>query len=340
MPASHLLVVEDDPAVALHLDRMVSRLGYRATLATSIEAAFAAVEREVPDLVLMDVGLPGAVDGIEAAALLRRRHTLPLVFLTGHTDDATLERAKLTDPYGYLAKPFDETSLRLVVEVALNRFAADRRLEREILEIGDRERARIGQDLHDGLGQILGGVAFLAKTVEERLVARGAEEAAESSRLVKHVEQGVAEVRRIARGLFPRELETQGLASALRELAAQTAEVYRVVCTAEVTEVDELAGEPAEAARHLYRIAQEAVSNALKHGRAGRIEIRLARHERRLALSVADDGVGIRSGSGGNGMGLHLMRYRAQVLGGSLIVEAGSPQGTIVTCWCPWRPAA
>lgn len=336
MPESHLLVVEDDPAVALHIERMVSRLGYRPTLAASSEAAFAAVEGEIPDLVLMDIGLPGPMDGIDTAIRLRRRSTVPVVFLTGYTDDATLERAKATDPYGYLAKPFDETSLRFVVEVALNRFAADQRLEREILEIGDRERARIGQDLHDGLGQILGGVAFLAKTLEEKLAARGAEEAVEASRLVKLLEQGVSEARRIARGLFPRELESQGLANALKDLAALTAEVYRVVCT---VEVDDLETEQAEVARHLYRIAQEAVSNALKHGRAGRIEIRLARDERWLSLTVADDGSGIGSASGSNGMGLHLMRYRAQVLGGSLAIEEIAPHGTLVRCSCPRRPA-
>lgn len=205
------------------------------------------------------------------------------------------------------------------------------RLERAVLEIGERERRAVGRDLHDGLGQHLTGTALVAQALSGRLAGRGDPEAAEARKIVTLVEQGIEQTRSLARGLLLAEIEREGLSEALRQLAAATSAQSRVDCTFR----DEGAAALGDGgtATHLYRIAQEAVRNAVRHGKAAHIEISLVERDDGVLLSIRDDGVGF-AGSGDKpaGLGLQIMDHRADIIGAAFDVAARPGGGTLVTC--------
>ena len=214
-----------------------------------------------------------------------------------------------------------------------------KRLEREILEISDRERRRIGQDLHDGLCQHLAGIELMSQVLHQKLAGRSKANAGRAREIARHVREAINQTRSLARGLAPVTLESEGLASAVRELAGNAEKMFGLACRVECMEVTPDIG--TDIATHLYRIAQEAVSNAVKHGKATEIRIRLESKADRLTLSVLDNGRGIpkvlpRS----DGMGLRIMRYRAGMIGGLLSVEKNPGGGTLVCCSVPTRGVA
>ena len=215
-----------------------------------------------------------------------------------------------------------------------------RRLEREIIEVSDREQARIGQDLHDSLCQKLVSLAFDTNSMAERLATRSAPETEAAGQMTVLLDDLITEARAVARGLFPVQLESDGLASALEHLAAMVSSRSKVECRVECAAPVPLRDNAV--ATHLYRIAQEAVTNAVKHSRASQILIFLRTREGRIELCVTDNGVGIpASPAPTGGMGLYTMDYRARTIGGTLSVERGPNGGTVVSCLAPqsseWR---
>lgn len=206
-----------------------------------------------------------------------------------------------------------------------------RRLEQEILEISEQERRRIGQDLHDGLGQMLTGIGLISKALERRLRAADepeADSAAEVAELIKEADQ---QARGLARGLVPVELDANGLSTALQRLAANAERLFSIVCTFEPVGISQLNDNTT--ATHLYRIAQEAVSNAVKHGRATRVTIALASGDDRVRLRIQDNGVGFPDVPGETqGMGVRIMHYRARIIGGTLDIRDDPAGGTVITC--------
>jgi signal transduction histidine kinase len=225
--------------------------------------------------------------------------------------------------------------------------AGARQLEQKILDISDAERRRIGQDLHDGLGQQLTGVAFLSKALQQRLAAKALPEAEDATKIASLVSESIGQSRALAKGLAPLGLEDGGLPVALNQLAASTTSVFGLRCTCRCdsdVEVADLA-----IATQLYRIAQEAVNNAIRHGKAKHVMLNLGDDGRRLRLSVEDDGIGIAaadalSGAGASedpanrdGLGLQIMRFRARMIGGSLEVSRRNGGGTLVLCVAPLR---
>ncbi|MFW6161383.1 MAG: PAS domain-containing protein [Planctomycetota bacterium] len=211
-----------------------------------------------------------------------------------------------------------------------------KRLENEIAALSDREQRRIGRDLHDTLGQQLTGMLFVLDQLEADLHDRGLPEAEEVTKAVEMLEQSIEQTRALARGLSPVMDEPGGLTSALAELAESVEAQFGITCRFEAPE--DLLVTDNDAAVNLYRIAQEAVSNAIRHGKANEIRIRLARNEGRGCLAVHDDGVGIApDATDGGGMGLHIMPHRAKSLGGRLDVQPDAERGTVVTCTFPTR---
>jgi PAS domain S-box-containing protein len=209
-------------------------------------------------------------------------------------------------------------------------------LEREILEISDQERRRIGQDLHDGLCQHLAGIELMSQVLQQKLSPKSKADASRAGEIARHVRDAISQTRSLARGLSPVTLESEGLTSALHELAANTEKIFGLACRVECPEV--VPSYAAAVGTHLYRIAQEAVSNAIKHGKASEILIRLELAGERMVLSIADNGKGIPKVLPRNsGMGLHIMEYRAGMIGGLLSVERNAAGGTSVLCAVPVR---
>jgi signal transduction histidine kinase len=208
-------------------------------------------------------------------------------------------------------------------------------LEREILQVADQEKERLGRDLHDGLCQTLAGISALSATLSRRLAA-GSDAAAapDAAEITTLLHAAIGEARDLARGLGPLGLETGGLHAALMTLAVSLERQFGVTCTIECPRPPVRLSH--EVASHLFRIAQEGANNALTHGRAERIEISLSRKERQGVLSVQDDGGGLpEEASQRDGVGLHTMAYRANLIGGSLEVCRRTPRGTAICCTFP-----
>ncbi len=206
-----------------------------------------------------------------------------------------------------------------------------RRLEAEILMASEGEQQRIGHDLHDTLGQHLTGTAFLCKVLQRKLIDGKSPQAAEAAGIEHLVNEAVALTRSLARGLSPIGLKEDNLINSLRQLCGNVQDMFGVSCKLNAPQKMRLLD--MAMATNLYRIAQEAINNALRHGKARNIEVNLVRNEGSLLLAVQDDGVGLPKGAPHKGgMGLKIMNYRANTIGGSLHVQSPRTGGTHVTC--------
>jgi two-component system CheB/CheR fusion protein len=205
-----------------------------------------------------------------------------------------------------------------------------RQLERDVVEVASLEQRRIGQDLHDTVGQELTALNLLARDLAETLGT----DPAHATKLVEQMEQGLQrsqqELRAVLRGLLPVAVDGEGLMAALTDLVSRTQQEGKVTCTFDCPEPVSLADNLT--ATQLYLIAQEAVHNALKHGKPRNIRISLqANHV--LFLRVQDDGVGMPTGPPANvGLGLRILRNRAAIIGANLTIESAEPTGVVVTC--------
>ena len=209
-------------------------------------------------------------------------------------------------------------------------------LEEAILDISAREQQRIAQDLHDGLGQHLTGIAFMSKVLEEKLSDQSLPEAAEAAKIVKMVNQAIDNTRQLARGLHPVTAEPLGLVSALRKWASEVEQLFHIRCSFQCEKAFPI--HDVNLATHLYRIAQEAVNNAIRHGKSRNITIRLAGRNGTGTLTIQDDGEGFTHKQASQpGVGLSIMNYRADMVGGSLKVQPNEGRGITVTCMFPIR---
>lgn len=206
-----------------------------------------------------------------------------------------------------------------------------RELEQEILEISNREQRRLGSDLHDGLGQELTGLSLLLKGLEVQVSREAPQYTSQITKITDLLARAIQSTRSLARGLAPVNLERGGLPEALKHLAARCTDMYSLQCTfgngsQKLPDLEE------GAATHLYRIAQEATTNAARYARARSIAIDLRSTARKLQLSIADDGIGLSAGlaQGRPGMGLKIMEYRARMLGGTINFEEPGPGTRIV----------
>ena len=213
-------------------------------------------------------------------------------------------------------------------------------LEKKILRISEEEQHRIGQDIHDDLCQQLAAIGCLAKVSHQTLARSHHPEAANLAEIVRLITNANTRAREMSRGLMPVVLDAAGLMDALDELASSTERVFRVSCPFRCDPPVQVTDNTA--AIQLYRIAQEAVANALKHSKADRIEMSLALEGGQIVLTVRDNGVGIpdHSPGKGTGMGLLTMNHRARMLGGTLTVEEDGFGGTVVKCSVPVPPPA
>ncbi len=210
-----------------------------------------------------------------------------------------------------------------------------KRLEKDILDVSDRGQRQVGRELHDSVGQQLTGIAFMTKALEQKLAAKSPDEAADLTQISKLVKEAMEQARDLAKGLHPVDLDAGGLASSLEELAEATQKLFGIRCTFKCDRPVEL--KDTEVAVHLYRMTQEAITNAIKHGKAKNIQMALAYGKNESTLMVKNDGLDFPKASRakGRGMGLQIMGHRAEIIGGSLDIHKAAGGGTIVTCRFP-----
>ncbi len=205
------------------------------------------------------------------------------------------------------------------------------RLENEVLNIGAREQQRIGQELHDELGQELTGLGYLAKSLHQRLDSQELSEAEMAAEVAQGIPLALRRVQGIVKNLVPPEIGDGQLVQALQTLASNVEDRAGISCCVESDQPEVFCD--THRAIHLYRIAQEAANNAVKHGQARNIVVELETDRQRIILRVRDDGIGF-SGEDDrpSGFGLRIMRYRARICGGQLDVQSSADEGTLVTC--------
>ncbi len=206
------------------------------------------------------------------------------------------------------------------------------RLQKELLETSERVQRRIGNDLHDGLGQHLTGTALAGQVLGQKLAGRALPEAAEADRLVELIQEAIELTRTLARSLHPIEMQTGRLVDNFQELAANASDRFKVSCQFECHPAAPLLD--MNVATHLYRIAQEAITNAVRHGKARHINICLDSTAHEIDLAIIDDGIGLpENARNGDGLGLRIMAYRASMMGATFNIERlSSLRGTRVTC--------
>jgi PAS domain S-box-containing protein len=212
---------------------------------------------------------------------------------------------------------------------------ARRQLEREVLEVSNREQQRIGNDLHDGLGQELTGIALLLRGLENRAEREAPALSPSIEEVALLVNDAIFTTRALARGLSPVTFDRGGLSLALEELARRLSTIFHIDVRCEADDTLDRGLESVNAL-HLYRIAQEAVTNAAQHGNSSRVRIELRCDGDRGLLCIEDNGSGFNPAmQQSKGLGLRIMHYRAQMMAGSLRIESERARGTVVSCWFP-----
>jgi PAS domain S-box-containing protein len=278
-------------------------------------------------------------DVLVLVTLLRDSFDNIIGWLSSVTDITRLKQAEAA-----LRKSHEELETRVQERTAdlssansqlQSAMAERRRLEHELLDITEKERRRIGLDLHDDLGQKLSGVALMAKGLELRLSKqKRSEDAKEAAKIHRLIEQAMHHASDVARDLAMLDTRHTDLPGALTELAAHAKDAFRISCR--FTSGDHVPPLETNVVRQLYKITQEAVTNAIKHGKAKRVGITLASDAVKLTLTIRNSGNPFPSIATRNaGMGLRIMKYRANLIDAAVEIQAGRPSGTIVTCSVP-----
>ncbi len=266
----------------------------------------------------------------DLAALVGKRDSIPLEFEGRHADGSRLAVAGVLSRFAVAG---NNRYLAVLQDVSERKA-----LERAILEAANREQYRIGNDLHDGLGQELTGIALMLKGVATRMAKEHPAVLPDIDSIARLVSNAVESTRALARGLSPVNLERGGLIDALEGLAmhardlygTQVSFVHRLRSTAQIS---------AELGNHFYRIAQEAVTNAVRHGQAHNIAIQLGVSRGKIRMSIADDGRGLPVDAlDAPGMGLKIMQHRARISGGTVHFESPAGGGMRIVCECPLQP--
>jgi signal transduction histidine kinase len=347
-----VLVVEDEAIVARDIAMQLVELGYEvAGIASHAEQALSLVGQLAPDLVLMDIQIGGPSDGIAAAETIRQQYALPVVFITAYSADEILARAKLTEPYGYILKPFTDRELRVTLTMALYKHQAEAKLltsarqlqalSRRVLEVQELERRRVAMELHDELGQALTAIKInlqLSQRLKEQALAELNQES------IRIVEDALQQVRRLATTLRPSMLDDLGLAPALNWMAEQSAGRGGFSVNFHHVRAQSRLAPDIETA--CFRIVQEALTNITRHAQAERVEISLRREGEEMVLSVQDDGLGFdiegmrQRARQGASLGVLGMQERASLIGGQLSIRSVPGSGSTVQLTCPWRTQA
>jgi signal transduction histidine kinase len=341
----NILGIEDSVADAHRLRAILNKVpcfDFELRHVGQLGDGLAALLEDEYDVVLLDLMLPDSI-GLETVDRVHRAAPFtPIIVLTNTDDEFDAVEAVRRGAQDYLFKarldgPLVSRAIAYAIERkqaerVLNESIAQRQvLEAEVLNVSTREQQRIGQDLHDSVGQQLTGLSYMASSLAKGLATRSLPEAADAQMIVDGIQAALTEVRNAIRGLAPVEVDAEGLMVALNRLVTSTEERFGVECR--FTCNGPVPVEDNSTATHLYRIAQEALHNAVKHAHADHVVVSLGRDKNQLVLEVSDDGTGLNGQSrSDSGMGLHIMHYRARMIAATLDVSSSEESGTAVTC--------
>lgn len=338
-----MLIVDDDEGLLILMAEVLRDEGYQVATADSAKTARESLLSHTPDLMLLDLKLKDGDGPTLVDSLQKEKALVPFVIVTGQGDEKAAVAVMKQGALDYVMKDtglidrLPERVRRALSSVEQQKALAaaqseHRRLEREVLAVGERERHAIGADLHDGLGQQLTAIELTCALLKAD-AARYPDLAKGLDQMGKMLREAIAQTRFLARGLVPVGSEPDALQNGLMELASRITALGKVKCVFECP-APVLISDPFVAG-HLYRIAQEAANNAIKHANARRVSIRLAEADRSLLLSIVDDGAGLAGQAPGIGLGV--MQHRAKVIGAALQIESRKGQGVSIICRWP-RP--
>jgi signal transduction histidine kinase len=329
-----VFVVDDDRGLLRLIEKRLAAEGFQIATAASGAEALAWLSQNSADLLLLDLKL----QDIEGKELINHLATIgrsvPFIIITGQGDERVAVEMMKRGALDYLIKDMQFAEfIPVVARRALSQIEKDRRLkqlEKEILDVSESEQRRIGRDLHDGLGQHLTALELLSQSLISQLKTAAPKLVPPAQEIARQIRQTITQTRLLSHNLSPVPLEADGLMLALSELAEGTTAMSLTTCT--FTCVGKVLIDDSIVATHLYRIAQETVNNALKHSKAKEIQISLSTTSGNIRMSIEDDGCGLPPERSTKGLGLNVMRYRAQLIGASLDVLSEPGDGVQIVC--------
>ena len=345
-PALHVLVVDDDEGLSLLVTDSLREAGLEATTVQSGARALESIAECRPGLMLLDLKL----NDLSGPALLKRLKdmeiSVPFIIVTGQGDERVAVEMMKEGALDYLIKDTGMLDrLPVVVKRAIEKLERDQALsvarlallesEKQILSVSEMERQRIGADLHDNLGQQLTAIELLCHSLREDLKKHKRLES-QMGQICRFLQEAVAQTRQLARGLMPVPLDAGGLAVGLAEMVRRMGQ-GPVQC-------DFIYKSPVEirdnsVANHLFHIAQEAVNNAMKHSKAGKLVVTLAQDGGVIRLQIEDNGRGFpKTKDAAEGIGLQIMRHRANVIGAKFETKSASGKGVQISCTLQTSP--
>jgi len=338
-PPPKVLVVDDDEGLGILATESLREAGIEAAAVQSAAAALESLRRNLPDLVLLDLEL----NDLSGPALLKRLNdeniAVPFIIVTGQGDERVAVEMMKLGALDYLIKDAGMLDrLPMVVKRAAEKLERERVLasvrsalvesEKKILSVSEEERQRIGADLHDNLGQRLTAIELHCHSLKEDLHGQPALEV-QMGNICRYLQEAVAQARQLARGLMPVPLDgglADGLAEMVRRMSHGSTQC-EFICSSPV-DVKDLA-----VSNQLFRIAQEAVNNAMKHARAKKVTVTLSENQEALQLWIEDNGTGLpKTKKRAPGLGLQLMRHRANVIGATLETKSSPGKGLKIIC--------
>lgn len=338
-------MVDDDEGLLILIAETLREQGHEVATASSAKTARESLDRSKPDLMILDLKLQDGSGPALAAELQRDDARVPFIVVTGQGDEKVAVEVMKQGALDYVIKDTRLLDrLPAVVQRALAAIAQQqalvaaqaehKRLEREILAASEKERQSIGADLHDGLGQQLTALELMCTALKED-AAENPDFAKRLATMGKMLREAIAQTRFLARGLVPVGSEPDALQYGLTELAGRINGLGGVRCSFDCP--DPINVNDPFVAGHLYRIAQEAVNNAVKHARAKNITIQLARKNGTLLLEITDDGTGLTKGRTAQraGLGLGIMQHRARAIGAELTIASKRGEGVVIRCVLP-----
>ncbi|ELS33329.1 MULTISPECIES: response regulator [Pseudanabaena] len=362
MSANKILVVEDEVITARVISEELTALGYTVTdTVTSDEAALTSVSQNAPDLVLMDIILRGsAQDGIAIATILRKEFKIPVIYITAHTDEATLNRAKISEPFGFLVKPFDERDLRVVIEIAMYKHQIEGQLAKakEDAEAATRAKsmflANMSHELRTPMNGVLGSTELLAATKLTAEQQNLVQIIQHSGNTLLEIVNDILDFSKIEAGMMTleaREFVLEDILSAICKLLNKQAQDKQIQLNYAIA--SHLPSKFIGDSTRMYQILLNLIDNAIKFTPSGHIAISISgqcpnreTEPFQLTFAVCDTGIGIQQEYlaklfqaftqaddsisrryGGTGLGLAITKRLVELMGGTIWAESGGHVG-------------